>query len=98
MPSAPYSLALTVNNSGNDESIVIQTVCRKVIFGESEAVTNFPTVDWLWKGVGSTDYVTCTRGTKREFYPPERRLFYPGDVIAFVKTASGSSTFCQEET
>lgn len=93
-----YTLKFTVNNVGNDEVIVAQTVCRRITFGEDEGVTNFATVDWLWKAPTSTDYVQRTKGSRMLFEPSPRIFFHPGDIVAYVKTVSGSSTFSQEET
>lgn len=92
------TLRITVNNTGNDEAIIAQTYCRRILFGEDEAVTNYPTVDWLWKAPTSTDYTTRIKGSKQQFEPSPRQLFCPGDIVAYVKTASGSSSFMQEET
>ena len=92
-----YTKSFTVNNVGNDEEVRAVTTCTRIVFGEAEDVANYPTVDWLWKGTVGTDYVSRYRGSKMVFESPKGKHFLAGELIANVKTASGSSTFNQEE-
>lgn len=84
---------MTVNNTGNDEQVVVQTVCREVLVGEDEGVANWPTTDWKFKTPGATDYTQKTAGTKQPFTRPLGSFFQPGDVICELATISGSTTF-----
>ena len=93
-----FTLALTVNNTGPDETVVAQTVCRSIVFGEDESVAGWPTVNWAWRGPNSVDYKGKTAGTKEEFTKPNGLYFQPGEVVASVKTTAGSSTFTQAES
>lgn len=92
-----FSFAFTVNNVGNDEQVVAQSVCTRIVVGESEGITNFPTVDWEWKGTSGSDYMRKTKGSKMVFETPRGIFFRPGDLVASIRTVAGSSTFAQEE-
>lgn len=92
-----YTKQITVNAIGADEEIVVQSVCKSIVFGEDESVTGWPTVNWAWRGPDSTDYKTKTAGTKEEFRKPGGQFFSPGERVAYVKTTTGSSTFTQAE-
>jgi hypothetical protein len=82
-----------------DFKLTAQTVCKSIIFGEDEAVAGWPTVGWKWKGADptATDYKGKTAGTKEEFTKAGGAFFQPGEVVAYVQTLSGSSSFTQAE-
>jgi hypothetical protein len=83
-----------------DFPLTAQTVCKSIVFGEDDAVTGWPTVGWKWKGAdpNSTDYKGKASGTKEEFVKPGGAYFQPGEVVAQVRTLTGSSSFTQAES
>lgn len=88
----------SVNNLADPEPITVATECRHVIIGEDPSVTNWPTTDYQIKGASSNNFVQCAAGTKFEFHstvnePP----FRAGQVIGYVQTVSGSTTFMKVE-
>lgn len=89
---------VTVNNAGSDEQIVAQSVCSKITFGEDESVTNFPTVNWFYKSPTSTDYIKRSSGSRQVFQKPNGSFYQVGELVAYVKTETGSSSFAQEES
>ena len=80
-------------------AVTAQTVCRKITVGESEAVADWPTVDWIVMAPLSTDAaIRKTRGTKHVFEMPPGQWFRPGDIPGYIKTpTSTGSTFVQVE-
>ena len=92
-----YTLLKTVNAVGADEEIIVQTVCKSVAFVEDPSVAGWPTVDWLWRATDSAEYATRTAGTSQLFTKPGGAWYMPGERVAYVKTATGSSSFQQVE-
>jgi len=88
-----------VNDAGNPEQVVAQTVCQTILFGEDEGVTGWPTVDWQFRRAGTDSWISKTAGTKQTFKHPGGGSFGVGDVVADVqvKAGGGSSTFAQHE-
>jgi len=92
-----FTKLMTVNAVGNDEEIRAVTVCKKIVFVEDGAIVGGPTVDWAWKAPDSTDYAGKMAGTPEVFDKPGRAWYAPNELVASVKTATGSSTFIQLE-
>ncbi len=91
-----YTRQMVVNAVGNDEELRAVTVCREIIFGEDDAVAGWPTVNWAWRAPDSTDFKSKTAGTKERFF--KKTGYQPNELVAFVRTLAGSSTFTQAET
>lgn len=93
------SLTLTVNDAGDAEQVVAQTVCRYILFGEDEGVAAWPTVNWEFQRAGADSWISKGAGTKQQFTRPDGGAWQPGEVVANVrvKAGEGSSTFAQHE-
>jgi len=91
-----YTKQTTVNST--PENITAQTKCKSIVFGEDEAVAGWPTVAWAWRAPDATDFKGKSSGTKEEWAKPGGAWYEPGEVVAVVKTPSGSSTFTQAES
>lgn len=89
----------TVNNIGDMEAVRPTINCRRVIIGESPAVDGWPTTDYLVKGT-APDSVAVRRplGTLFEFIrDPQQSGFQAGEIIGYVETVEGTTTFFQME-
>lgn len=87
----------SVDASGNDEQVVIQSASgatRVVVYENNQAGT----ADYLIRMPTSTSpQVTRPAGSKTEFFSAKDERFYSGQTVAFISTASGTLTFIQEE-
>ena len=89
----------TVNNIGSPEAVVATCACRTVTIGEDPSVTGWPTTDFLITGNESgSGAIQRPAGTQWTFEDPLlRRGFKPGDIVGYVETVTGSTTFIQVE-
>lgn len=85
----------TVNDIGDPEPIIVHTVCRHVLVGEDSSVANWPTTDYRIKGTDNNSaMVQRPAGVLTEFSRQSNQSAYsPGDIIGYVETVSGSTTF-----
>ena len=89
---------LTVNNTGDPESVTVQTVCREIIIGEDHSVGGWPTTDYIVRApLKTSDAVQIQAGKFYAITSPPGRFFEPGDVPLFVETVSGTTTFFVDE-
>lgn len=98
MPRIPTTFTLTVNAAGADETVVAQTNCSSIEFMEDPSVAGWPTVDWIWRApTAGSPAVRQPAGTSYIWNAPAGGYFDVGQVVAYVSTATGSSTFRQVE-
>lgn len=84
--------------AGADTAVVVQSPfpCKTVTVYENLAVVGFPTTDYLIRKVGSSIYTRIRAGQPYDFTAKSSR-FVPGQIVGFIKTAGGSTTFDQDE-
>jgi hypothetical protein len=89
----------TVNDIGDPEPVIVSIDCKQVMIGEDPSVSGWPTTDYQVKGIeASSDWIQCAAGTKFIFQstvnaPP----FSANQVVGYVQTISGSTTFLKAE-
>jgi len=86
----------TADATGAPETITANTVCKKIrVYEDAQAGT----VNYLIRmpGAASTA-VTRPAGQAIEFVASGSRFFQPGEVVAYIETATGSASFAQEES
>jgi hypothetical protein len=90
------TLLITVNDVGDPEQVIAQTVCREIVIGEDRSVVGYPTTDYKVRMAESTsDPVQVQAGVLYAFTNP--RYFQPGEVVGYVETVTGSTSFFQDE-
>lgn len=94
----------SVNAAGNPEAVIADTVCDSIEIGEDPSVAGWPTVDYLVykRTVPGQDVATITprqkvAGTTYTFRKPKPLCYLPGEVVGWVATTTGSSTFFKDE-
>jgi hypothetical protein len=91
--------SFTVNNIGDAEAVAATCTCRRITIGENPGVTGWPTTDFLVTGneAGSTP-IQRPAGTQWTFENPVLgRGFHAGDIVGYVETVTGSTTFLKVE-
>jgi hypothetical protein len=91
-----YSGSFNVNSAGYT-AVVIKTVCKSIEVGEDDQAG---TTDFYISATGQDgDRVTYAAGKKKKILAPggNNGFFYPGDKPVWIKLASGSVNFTQEE-
>jgi hypothetical protein len=87
----------TVNNAGDPEPVIVETVCKSITIREDPSVATWPTTDYrIFKPTKTDTPLVKLAG---ESYVFDRRggFFFPGDVAGYVETISGSTIFSQDE-
>jgi hypothetical protein len=88
-----FNYSMTVNSTGNDETLVAKSMCQEIFVGEAQdPVVPFPSVDWQFKMRSATTYVQKLSGTTWRFHK-NGAWFEVGEIIADLKTPSGSAVF-----
>jgi hypothetical protein len=95
---AQYTSTMTVNNVGDPEPVIAHIECRSITVKEDPSVSGWPTVDYKVTGAvaGSTP-IQCPAGTEYTFEATYMQCFAPGEIVGYVETVSGSTTFQQRE-
>ncbi len=90
------SYSFTTDAIGNDEPIVTQTACRRVVIYENDQAA---TADYKLRFPTSSDVqITRPAGSKTELTVDISRPFwFAGETIAYIAAASGTLTMVQEE-
>lgn len=93
MAQGDRTKTFTVDNAGNPEPIQVQSYCRSVTIYENNQAG---TTDYILHipAMGSSG-VTKPAGSKAVISRDAQ--WYPGDIVGYVETVSGSVTFAQEE-
>jgi hypothetical protein len=80
-------------NSSTYTAVTVATVCKRVtVYEDNQAGTT----DYYVSNSGvDANKVTKPAGTKKEFVSSV--YWIPNDIPGYIKTASGSVTFAQEE-
>ena len=85
----------TVTNSGPREAVVAATFCNKITIREDPSVANWPTTDFQVSNTPTGSQVAQRpSGTEFQF---KQKLYSPGQVVGYVETITGSTTFQQIE-
>jgi hypothetical protein len=80
-------------DSSTYTGVTVQGVCKRVIICEDGQIG---TAGYYLSGTGSdSDRVLKPAGSKKEF--TSSNYFLPGDIPGYIKAATGSMTFSQEE-
>ena len=88
----------SVNNTGDPEAVTVSVVCRKVGVGEDPSVASWPTTDFKVYRPNKTDTPRqIPAGVSYIFQKPDGSFYQPGDIAGYVATASGTTTFFQDE-
>lgn len=89
---------ITVNAVGDPEEIKVATVCRRVIIGEDDAVTGWPTTGWsLRMPTMTSTAVGKAAGKTHIFQKSDGRHYQPDEILGYVEVPSGSTTFAISE-
>lgn len=86
----------TVDSTGSPEAVVVQTVCRIIDLGEVRDAAS-PVAWTLRRPDATSDAEPQFAGTPYRFEAPPCQFFNPGQIVGYVETASGSTTFVQSE-
>lgn len=89
----------TVNNLSSPEAVVCTVACRSITIGEDPSVTGWPTSDYniYGKDAGSTA-IRRPSGTQFTFERTSRQsAFAPSEIVGYVETVTGSTTFLKSE-
>lgn len=94
-----HTSTFTVTNT-DFTAVTANTYCHDIVIGESPTVANWPTTDFL---IAKPDADATPRRVvigqlytfRRAF---DRAPFRPGDIVGYVKSVSGTTTFFQDET
>jgi len=96
--AAQYTTTFTVNASGDPEPVIAHTECTEIIVKEDPSVSGWPTVDYNVLGsVSGSTRIRCAAGTEHRFPASWQQAFKPGDIVGYVETVTGSTTFQQKE-
>ena len=98
----------TVNNLGDPEPVIAQSYCRRITIGEDPSVDSWPTTDYeVTDNQPGSPFARRAAGTSFVFIGGWARpsgnlnvleqLIEPGQVIGYVQTITGSTTFYQVE-
>jgi hypothetical protein len=95
---AQYTTTYTVNDVGDPEPVIANIECSEIKIREDPSVDGWPTADYKVTGTapGSTP-ISCPMGTEHLFPAGPGQHFVPGDIVGYVETTSGSTTFQQLE-
>ena len=91
----------TVNSTGSPEPIAAQTNCTRIIVGEDPSVANYPTAEFNIYAPKTTDSALRHQLAQlsEPFTPqPGHQTFDIGEIVGYVETTSGTTTFRQWET
>jgi hypothetical protein len=91
----------TVNDIGDPEPVIATVACNRIIIGEDASVSGWPLSEYEVKGnyVGSV-FIRKSAGLSYQFESTEdktKKSFLPGQIVGYVKTVSGSTTFYKVE-
>ena len=86
----------TVNAVGDPEPITCKTDCKKIIIGEDPSVSGWPTVAYKIRAPHAASAAhQRPAGTRTEFVSATH--YKTGDIVGYVETVSGSTSFFQWE-
>lgn len=95
---------LTVSDEGDPNPVIATIGTRKITIGEDASIEGWPTTDYLVKGADpGSAFMRKAAGTTFSFEFPinrwsqERPGFRPGEIVGYVQTVTGSTTFYQIE-
>lgn len=89
----------TVNNVGDPEPVIATIDCREITIGEDPSVADWPTTDYEVKGtVQDSSFVRRPAGTTFQFLKANGLAsFGKGQIVGYVQTVTGSTTFQMRE-
>jgi len=89
----------TVNAVGDPEPVIATIPCKQISVVEDQSVTDWPTLDYRVKGteVGSV-MVQKPAGTVFTFLCAANEPYFQiGQIVGYIETVSGSTTFQKVE-
>jgi hypothetical protein len=91
----------TVNNVSDPEPIIVGSFCREVRIQEDPGIgSTWPTTDYNVYGTG--DVSTAVRKIAGTTFTitrvPLQGCFAPGEIVGYIETVAGSTTFLQIES
>jgi hypothetical protein len=94
-----HTHTFTVNNLSSPEQIIARTGCRRITVGEDPSVAGWPTTDFKITGkVPGSTVIQRPAGTTFTFERnDDQASFGAGDLVAYIETVDGSTTFLQTE-
>jgi hypothetical protein len=95
---ALYTTTYTVNAVGDPEPVIAHTECVEIIVKEDPSVPDWPTVAYnvIGSAPGSTP-IGYAAGTEHPFKSGPIQPFGVGDIVGYIETVTGSTTFQQKE-
>ena len=92
-----FTQTITVNNSGYTAVTVQSPATKNIRIGEDPGVGGYPTTDfYIAKPTNAATPIRVTAGNSYVFFTVGG-LFVQGQIVGYVKTVSGSTTFDQDE-
>jgi len=91
----------TVNNVGDPEPIICGSFCREIRLQEDPSIgVSWPTTDYKVYGTGeiSTAIQKLAGTTFTITRVPMQGCFSPGEIVGYIETVTGSTTFLQIES
>lgn len=94
-----YTTTFQVNAIADPESVIANTYCRSIRIREDPSVPGYPTVGFKVRAPAITSApIQLVAGESFSFTRSDREaIFAPGDVVGYVETLVGSTTFSQDE-
>ncbi len=94
---AKWTDTFSVNNIGDPEPVTVNEACQKVTIGEKRDVAGWPTTDWyLRMPLKTSPAVPFVKGDVFDITVDmihTRAQLAKDEIIAYVETASGTTTF-----
>ena len=89
----------TVNDVGDPEPVIATIDCREIVIGEDPSVSGWPTIGYKVTGTlaGSTAIEKAPGVTFKFISTVNHPPFKTGDIVGYVETLSGSTTFFKAE-
>jgi hypothetical protein len=88
----------TVNAVGDPEPVTATVVSSRIEIGEDPSQAGWPTTDYLVRSPLALDSPRqMPAGTIYVFTKPNKKFFMPGEVVAYVETVTGSTSFFKDE-
>ena len=95
----PKTRTFTVNNAGDPEPVTAQVPCRRITIGEDPSVAAWPTTAFKVRAPSMTDQARQKDAGQEYVFEAigGNRNFLAGQIVGYVETVAGSTTFFQFE-
>jgi hypothetical protein len=87
---------ISVTNSAAT-AVVAQSLCKNIRVTENRAVANYPTTDFLVLKPGPSAVAVRLQSGAHYTFSAVIGWFHTGDIVGYLKTVNGTTTFDQDE-